>query len=90
MKKQIITKETLFPRSYERKKEKITVCTQPYVSGLYVAGNLENGRNVFQSCLKYKQLKKFVKKLQKDTNTINLNLQPFENYLSESDLNIIN
>ena len=83
-----ITDKSLFPRSWKDNNLEADFITQPYISGLYVAAT-KNGRNILQVGLDYKNLNSFVKKLQKNKEITDLNLQPLGAYLNETQLSYI-
>ena len=79
-----------FPRhwthNYEDKVVKFT--TQPYITSLYVAGSFESCRNLLQSVIDYKNLKKFIKSLEKNKDITNIVYQDLTDYLSPEDLKL--
>jgi len=86
-KKPTVSKETLFPRSWTH--DDFIGVSQPYVMGLYIALT-EQGRTVGQAALSYKDLSRFVKELQSTEGVANLNLAKLGDYLSDSEIELIN
>lgn len=86
-KKPTVSKETLFPRSWTH--DELKGVSQPYVTSLYIALS-EQGRTVDQASLEYKNLSRFVKELQSTEGVSDLVLVKLGDYLSDSEIDLIN
>ena len=82
---------TQFPRHWVDNEINIKFTVQPYVTALYMAGTkINTNQSVAHSNLSYSQLGKLIKQLQNDEAVTGLVLSDLGDYLSESDLELIN
>jgi hypothetical protein len=82
---------TQFPRHWVDKEVGVKFTVQPYVVGLYIAATKINTNSTpMQGTIDYSDLRKFIKKLQKDEKVTDLVLSDLGDYLSTSDLELIN
>lgn len=90
--KTIIKPDFQFPRSWtdvDKDNNSMSFTCQPYITGLYVATTNASSLSG-QFGVDWKKVSKLVKELQKSETVTGLDLQPIGDYLSESDLSIIN
>lgn len=81
-----LTAETEFPRQWTEKEHGVDIITQPYITGLYMAGN-KAGRNVFQTTILWSNLPKLMKKVK---NIEGITISKIGDFLKESELELLN
>ena len=83
------TKDTQCPRTWTDTKLGLKFITQPYITGLYIAGN-KGSTNIIQTGCGYKKLASFLEKLQKSETITNIVLAKLGDYMEESDFKYLN